>query len=162
MTNPGENLGCRGGMVAPWRNALAKSKQKHNPPCLSLSHDKSKKSIFLGVGVASWINALDKSKQKTDFQHYWQIQKLKNLGCRSGMVASWNTLANSKHISIGLSLFPTLQTDKKIKILGCREGMVAPWKNTLAKSKQKTGSSRTITLFPTQMTAPVKKRFFGG
>ena len=44
-----------------------------------------------------------------------------------------------------------------------REGMVALWRNTLATSKQKTESSLTINLLPTQMTAPVKeKRFFYG
>jgi len=51
-----KNLGCRGGMVAPWRNTLAIS--------ISRSNDKSKNLGWRGGMVAAWRNTLANSKQK--------------------------------------------------------------------------------------------------
>ena len=152
-------------MVAPWRNTLAKSKQKHNAP----SHnDNSKK---MGVGVAWWhpeeMPWLSRSRSimplpTRTIQKKWGVwvawwhneeipwlnrsrsimlpshnnDNSKKIECRGGMVAAWrNTLAKSKQKHN--APFPQ-QWQFQIYIyiyLGCRGGMVAHWRNTLDKSK---------------------------
>jgi len=51
---------CRGGVVVPWRNTLAKSKQKRNA---AVQQRQLQKWCRGGV-VASWRNTFPKSKQK--------------------------------------------------------------------------------------------------
>ena len=77
------NKYCRNGMVEPWRNTLAKSKQEHNAP----SHNNENSEIFLCVGVAWWppeeIPWPRRSRSKLPLS---TIMTIKN-GCRGGMVA---------------------------------------------------------------------------
>ena len=68
--------------MAPWRNILAKSKQK--PAGLSLSHTtdgyKFKKIQGVGGMVAHWSNTLAKSKQKLHTVHKPYIAESQTAG----------------------------------------------------------------------------------
>ena len=87
--------GCRGATVAPWRNNLDKSKQKHNDP--SHNNDISKKNWSRCGIVAPWTNTSAKSKQKHNTpSHYNENLKKNGVG-----VARWHLkkyLYNSKQI----------------------------------------------------------------
>ena len=105
--------GCREGMVAPWRNTIEKSKQKHNAP-----------GVYLSISHTN-----DRSKNEIKF-----------VGCRGHGGTLRNILAKSKQNAVRLSLSHTTNgtKNKKELFLWCRGGMVARWKNTLEKSKQNT------------------------
>ena len=117
-------------MVAPWRNNLAKSKQKHNAPSQIMTIPKN---WCRGGIVTPWRNTFVKSKQKhyAPSQNNDNSEKIIFLGVG---VAWWHPeelpwLSRSRNI-----MPPSQMTIPKIGVWG---GMVAPWRNTLAMSKQK-------------------------
>ena len=123
-----KNFGCRDGMVEPWRNTLAKSKQNHNALPIIMTIPKE----FV-VGVTWWhpeeVPWLSRSRSIMPLPTIMTIPKN---GFRGWMVAPWrNTLTKSKQKRNALSH----NNDNSKKM--CMGGMVAPWRNTLAKSKPK-------------------------
>ena len=123
-----QKIGCRGGMVAPWRITLAKSKQKYNAPFPQWQFKK------LGVRVAWWhheeIPWLRRSRSIMSPSHNDNSKKNLDVG------EAWWQPEEIPWLSRRRSIMP-LPTIMTITKKWCRGGMVALWRNTLPKSKLK-------------------------
>ena len=118
-------------MVAPWRNILVKSKQKHNAP----SHNNDNSDNY-GVGVAWWQpeerHWLSRRRSIMPLPTIMTI--MKNLGVYG---VAWRHPKEIPRLSRSRTIMPPSHNDDNSKKFGFRGGMVAPWRNTSGKSKQK-------------------------